>query len=55
MAAADLDAVISLTVKAEELHCKSHYERCLEKWRAALAAAEALGAEDCLLVALFKT
>ncbi len=55
MAAFDLSKVVSLTVKANELHDKSHYERSLIKWRAALTAAEALGAEDCLLVAKCKT
>jgi hypothetical protein len=55
MAESDLAKVVSLSAKAYELHCKAHWERCLEKWRAALAAAEALGAEDCLLVAGFKT
>jgi hypothetical protein len=54
MAESDLAKVVSLSAKAYELHSRSHYERCSEKWRAALAAAEALGAEDCLLVALFK-
>ena len=48
---ADLDTVISLSIKARELVNKSHYERSVHKWRAALAAAEALGAEDCIIVA----
>jgi hypothetical protein len=55
MAAFDLAMVVSLTVKAKELSEKGHFERCLEKWRAALVAVEAIGAEDCVLVAQFRT
>jgi hypothetical protein len=55
MAAARLDTVILLTNKAEELYAKGHYERCLQKWRAALTAAEALGPEDSVILAFLKT
>jgi DNA polymerase III gamma/tau subunit len=55
MATSGLAEVISLSFKAAELYKKSHWERCLEKWRAALAAAEARGAEDCVIVAHLKT
>ena len=48
---ADLDTVISLTIKAELLNAKCHFERSLLKYRAALAAAEALGADNCVIVA----
>lgn len=51
MDAAGLDTVISLTIKGKELVKKSHFERGVEKFRAALAAAEALGVEDCVIVA----
>jgi hypothetical protein len=55
MAASGLDEVVSLSIKAQELYDKSHYERSIDKWRAALAGAVALGAEDCVLVAQFKS
>ena len=55
MAAADLDAVISLTAKADELLIKGHYERSLLKWRAALTAAETHCAEDCIILAAVTT
>ena len=55
MAATAFDEVLALSGKAQELYRKSHYERCTEKWRAALAAAEAIGAEDCVLVAAIRT
>ena len=55
MAGFDVSELVVLSKKANELYRKSHYERSLEKWRAALAAAEALGAEDCVLVATLKT
>jgi hypothetical protein len=54
MAASDIAVVVSLLQKAAELDSKCRYERCLEKGRAALAAAEALGAEDCAIVAHTK-
>ena len=54
MAAAAFAEVLALSGKAQELYMKSHYERCTEKWRAALAAAEAIGAEDCVLVAAIR-
>jgi hypothetical protein len=55
MAATAFAELIALSVKARELHEKSHYERALEKWRAALAVAETLGAEDCVIVAATQT
>ena len=48
MAAFDIDEVVSLVIKAEDLCRRSHFERSREKWRSALAAAEALGAQDCV-------
>ena len=50
-----MDAVISLSCKAIELRNKMHVERSQEKWHAALAAAESLGAPDCLVVASLQT
>ena len=55
MAATGMDAVIALTQKALELRQKMRPERSLEKWRAALAAAEALGEEDSIVVAALTT
>jgi hypothetical protein len=55
MSSFDLDEVVSLSMKGDELFNKAHFERSLLKWRAALAAAEALGAQDCVLVARLKT
>ena len=55
MASFDLAEVVSLAKKANDLHNKGHWERCQEKWRAALTAAEALGAEDCVLSAVIST
>jgi hypothetical protein len=52
---ADLDAVIALPTKARQLHNKAHFERGVEKWRAALAAAEALGEEDCVILVALQT
>ena len=51
---AGFDEVVLLSRKAGELFKKCHYERSVEKWRAALAAAEVLGARDCVIVARFK-
>jgi hypothetical protein len=55
MAAFDVAEVVSLSQKATELDSKSHFERSVEKWRAALAAAKVLGAEDCVLVAAIQS
>jgi len=54
MAASGLTEVVSLAAKARRLYDKAHFERSLQKWRAALAAAEALGAENCVLIVLLK-
>ena len=51
---ADLDTVISLSTKAAQLYEKGHFERCAQKWRAALAAAEARGAGDSVILAAVK-
>jgi hypothetical protein len=55
MPATDVEIVFSLAKKGFDLHIASHFERALDKWRAALAAAEALGADDCIMVAMIKT
>ena len=55
MPATDVEFVFSLAKKGFDLHIASHFERALDKWRAALAAAEALGADDCIMVAMIKT
>jgi hypothetical protein len=55
MAESGLAEVISLSLKAGALYDKTHFARSVQKWRSALAAAEALGAEDCVIVAIFKT
>jgi len=54
MASSGLAELVSLSLKARELHNKSHFERCVEKQRSALAVAEGLGGEDCVLVAVIK-
>ena len=54
MAANNSRTVSKLSEKAFELHIKGHYERSTENWRAALAAAEAIGSEDCIVVAAIK-
>ena len=54
MAMHDSRTVLKLSEKAFELQVKCHYERAIENWRAALAAAEAIGAEDCIVVAAIK-
>ena len=55
MASSNVDTIISLSVKGKELYNKCHFERSLQKWRAARAAAEALGAEDCVILAAAMT
>ena len=55
MAATAVTEIVSLSRKGKELCLKGHWERSLLKWRDAVAAAEALGAEDSLIVASVKT
>jgi hypothetical protein len=55
MATSQVDEVVSLSLSANELYVNSHFERSAKKWRTALAAVEALGEEDCVLVARFTT
>ena len=53
MSAASLAAVNTLSAKAFELAGKGHYARAIEKQRAAVAAAQALGnTPDCLITAM---
>ena len=47
----DLARVVELTCKAFELQEKGHYARASEKGAAAIAAAQELAQEDCLVVA----
>jgi len=42
----------ALSCKGVELHFRGHSERSLEKFREALAAARAVGTEDCLVTAM---
>jgi hypothetical protein len=53
MAAPNIDAVVALTTKAQELEHKGHFARACEKWGAAITAAQALQplSPDCLIVA----
>jgi hypothetical protein len=52
MSTSDLSHVVSLSFKAHELRKKGHYARAVEKFTAALAAAQALSQQqDCLMVA----
>ncbi len=55
MAAPDVSAVAVLTNKACDLKHAGHKERALEYEERALAAAQALGAEDCLIVAALRS
>ena len=54
MSEAELAAVVALDLKANELHLKHHHARCIEKRVAAVAAAQALGFEDCLITAFLQ-
>jgi hypothetical protein len=54
MAAPDVSAVAALTNKACDLKHAGHQARALEYEERALAAALALGAEDCLIVAALQ-
>jgi hypothetical protein len=55
MAAPNIDAVVALTTKAQDLEHKGHFARACEKWGAAIAAAQALQPlspdPSCLIVA----
>jgi hypothetical protein len=55
MLEAELAAITALDNKACELTRKDHHARCTEKRAAALAAAQALGFEDCLISASLQT
>ncbi len=50
MASRDLSRVFELSDKAFELDSKGHYARAVEKYAAALAAAQALSQAHCLVV-----
>ena len=52
---AELAAITALDNKACELSRKDHHARCSEKRAAAVAAAQALGFEDCLITAHLQT
>ena len=55
MSASALAAISALDNRAEELQKACHYARAAEKRGAAVAAAQALGHADCLIVALLQT
>jgi hypothetical protein len=50
MSSRDLSRVVALSCKASELEDKGYYARALEKNAAAIAAAQELAQEDCLVV-----
>jgi hypothetical protein len=50
MSSRDLSRVVALSCKAFELQDKEHYARSVEKFAAAIAAAQELAQEDCLVV-----
>ena len=50
MSARDLSRMVALSCKTLELQAKSHFARAMEKGAAAIAAAQELGQEDCLVV-----
>ena len=50
MSSRDLSRVVALSCKALELQKKGHYARSMEKCAAAIAAAQELAQEDCLVV-----
>ena len=54
MSATALAAITALDNKAHELRKKGKYTRALEKRREAVAAAQALGLEDCLITATLQ-
>jgi hypothetical protein len=54
MSALDVSAVVALTNKATTLHEKGAYARAAELYARAAAAARALGARDCLVVAALQ-
>jgi hypothetical protein len=54
MAAPNIDAVVALTHKAQELERKGHFARAVEKWSGAVAAAQVLQQPDCLIVAALQ-
>jgi predicted nucleotidyltransferase len=50
-ASMDVSAVVAYSAAAAELHSKPRFARAAEKYALAAAAARALGAPDCLVVA----
>jgi hypothetical protein len=50
MSSRDLSRIVALTSKAHELQMKGHFVRAVEKSAAAIAAAQELAQEDCLVV-----
>jgi len=50
MSSRDLSRIVALTSKAHELQMKGHFARAVEKSAAAIAAAQELAQEDCLVV-----
>ena len=50
MSSRDLSRVVALSCKASELQDKDHYARAVEKYSAAIVAAQDLAQEDCLVV-----
>ena len=50
MSSRDLSRVLELTQKVAEMHRKEHHARGMEKCAAAIAAAQELAQEDCLVV-----
>ena len=50
MSSHDLSHIVALSCKALELEIHGHYARAVEKSAAAIAAAEELAQEDCLVV-----
>ncbi len=54
MSALDVSAVVALTTKAQMLHAKGAFARAAEVFVRAEAAAQALGARDCLVVAALQ-
>jgi hypothetical protein len=51
MATTDVSAVSALNNKGAELYSKGHYARSADYYARAVVAAQALGAQDCLIVA----